>query len=133
MEEIKLDKSKTVQSFWFDVAKQNTSGLKEYFTQNAVINWHNTNERFTVEEYIIANCEYPGCWNGKVERFEILDNLVITVAKVWTADETMVLHATSFFEFTNDKITVLNEYWGDDGTAPQWRLDKHIGKPIKDK
>jgi len=29
-----------------------------------------------------------------------------------------------------DRIKLLDEYWGDDGTAPQWRKDKHIGKSI---
>ncbi len=29
-----------------------------------------------------------------------------------------------------DKIVAMNEYWGDDGIAPQWRLDKNIGMTI---
>jgi len=24
----------------------------------------------------------------------------------------------------------MDEYWADDGNAPQWRLDKNIGKTI---
>ncbi|NLM10011.1 MAG: nuclear transport factor 2 family protein, partial [Clostridiaceae bacterium] len=36
-----------------------------------------------------------------------------------------------FFEFKGDKISCLDEYWGDDGIAPQWRLDKQIGQPIR--
>ena len=31
----------------------------------------------------------------------------------------------------NDKIIEVDEYWGDDGPAPQWRMNKHIGRPIK--
>ena len=31
----------------------------------------------------------------------------------------------------DDKITAMDEYYTDDGMAPQWRLDKHIGAPIK--
>lgn len=42
----------------------------------------------------------------------------------------MSVHATSFFEFRNGKIKVLDEYWGDDGKVPQWRIEKQIGKPI---
>ena len=30
----------------------------------------------------------------------------------------------------DDKILSRDEYWGDDGIAPHWRLDKKIGKPI---
>lgn len=40
--------------------------------------------KFTVEEYIRANCEYPREWDGK--------------------------------------ILSLDEYWEDDGAAPQWRF-----------
>lgn len=35
------------------------------------------------------------------------------------------------FVWKNNKIISVDEYWGDDGDAPQWRLDKHIGSPIK--
>lgn len=28
------------------------------------------------------------------------------------------------------EITALDEYWGDDGTAPEWRLEMKIGRPI---
>jgi hypothetical protein len=31
------------------------------------------------------------------------------------------------------KIASVDEYWGDDGAAPQWRQDKHIGTIIKEK
>lgn len=27
----------------------------------------------------------------------------------------------------------MDEYWGDDGEAPQWRIDKHIGTEIRGK
>ena len=36
----------------------------------------------------------------------------------------------SFFKFENDRILTLDEYWGECGDAPQWRLDKKIGKKI---
>lgn len=29
-----------------------------------------------------------------------------------------------------DKIVSMDEYWVDDGKAPQWRLKKHIGQAI---
>lgn len=33
--------------------------------------------------------------------------------------------------FVDGKIAFTDEYWGDDGAAPQWRLDKHIETKIK--
>ena len=82
-----------VYSFWNDTLAQDAVKIRKYFHENAYINWHDTNEHFTLEEFIIANCEYPDKWNGKVEK--------------------------------------VLEYWGEDDDVPQWRLDKHIGKPIK--
>ncbi len=37
---------------------------------------------------------------------------------------------TSFIITVDDKIAAIDEYWADDGIAPQWRLDKHIGTAI---
>ena len=120
-----------ILEFWQDVAAQNVNKLQNYFSPQATINWHNTNEQFSSEEYIIANCEYPGTWCGKVERIELMENLVITATKICLSDKDTSFHATSFFRFDKDKIISLDEYWGDDGVAPQWRIDKEIGKPIK--
>lgn len=120
-----------LRAFWHDIATQNAEALPAYFADDAYIRWNNTNEQFTVAEFIIANCEYPGNWACEVARIELLPEVAITVTRVWLADLSASFHVTSFFEFSGDKIAVLNEYWGDDGTAPQWRLDKHIGSPIK--
>jgi len=111
-----------------NVSSQNEIELKSYFHVDAFIPGHNTNELFTVSEFIRANCEYPGNWNGEVERIELAGNTVITVTRVWTNG--MSFHATSFFEITEGKIKTLDEYWGDDGEVPQWRKDMSIGKPI---
>ena len=119
-----------VIALWNDMDKQNWSNIGTYFEDRAVINWNNTNERFTVEEFIRVNAEYPGDWSIEIERLECTGNLVISVVKVQLKSDNISVHATSFFEFNNGKIKVLNEYWGDDGKAPQWRIEKQIGKPI---
>lgn len=126
-----MNRDQLVKNFWNDVAGQDAEALRSYFHPNAYVRWNNTNEHFNVDEYITANCEYPGDWRGEVERIEQTGDLVISVTRVWLADNSVSFHATSFFEFSYDKILVLNEYWGDDGEAPGWRLDKHIGTPIK--
>ena len=126
-----MDIKKRVLNFWEDVIEQNPIKLQAYFETNAIINWHNTNESFTPEEYIIANCEYPGKWCGEVEKLEIVDDLAISVTRVWLLDNSVSVHATSFIRFCGEKIISMDEYWGDDGIAPQWRKDKKIGTPIK--
>lgn len=120
-----------IYKFWRDVLEQNADALREYFDKEAFINWHCTNERFSAEEFILVNCEYPGSWDGEVERVEKIGNLYITVTHVSSKDRTMSFHVTSFIRVLEDKITAVDEYWADDGTAPDWRRDKKIGKAIK--
>ncbi len=125
-----MDKVQLVTAFWADVVAQRAHNLREYFIPTATINWHNTNEHFTVEEYIVANCEYPGDWRGQVERLEVFGDKAVSVTRVWLADQNTSYHAVSFFGFVGDKIAILDEYWGDDGAPPQWRQDKNIGSFI---
>lgn len=42
------------------------------------------------------------------------------IKKLWSA----------VLRLEGDKIISADEYWEDDGIAPQWRLDKQIGLPI---
>ena len=121
-----------IYEFWKAVLKQDEQEIRNYFHQDARICWHCTIELFTLDEYIIANCEYPGDWDGVVERVELLDDLIISVTLVYPKDQTVSYHVVSFLKLQQDKIISLDEYWADDGNAPQWRLDKHIGKPIKE-
>ena len=65
-----------IYEFWKAVLKQDEQEIRNYFHQDARICWHCTNELFTLDEYIIANCEYPGDWDGVVERVELLDILI---------------------------------------------------------
>lgn len=125
-----MNNKEKVISLWNDIDKQNWDNLYLYFEDDAKIDWKNTNERFNLEEFIIVNSKYPGDWKIIIERLECIENLVISVVNVRHKTDDISVHATSFFEFNDGNIKLLNEYWGDDGRAPQWRIDKRIGKPI---
>ena len=122
--------SQFIKNFWTVTLAQQQEKMVDYFDKAAVIRWHNTNEQFTVSDFIRANCEYPGKWQGEVERIEEINNLIITATAVWIEDKTAAFHVVSFFRLNNGKIVELDEYWGDDGPAPQWRLDMKIGGRI---
>ena len=85
-----------IYEFWKAVLKQDEQEIRNYFHQDARICWHCTNELFTLDEYIIANCEYPGDWDGVVERVELLDDLIISVTLVYPKDQTASYHVVSF-------------------------------------
>jgi len=57
-----------IQKFWSAVLRQDREELKDFFWEEARVDWPNTNEHFTVSEFIRANCDYPGQWDGEVER-----------------------------------------------------------------
>lgn len=117
--------------FWKYVLKQDAEKIRTFFCEDGYVNWHCTNEHFNVEEYIRANCDYPGDWAGEVERTETVNDLVITVTRVYPKDKTSSFHVTSFFRIENDKIKSVDEYWADDGEAPDWRKQMRIGKRIQ--
>lgn len=119
-----------IYKFWNDILEQNANAIRGYFDKNAYINWHCTNEQFNVDEFIIANCEYPGSWNGNVERVEKINDIFVTATHVYSQNQELSFHVTSFIKVVDNKIAAMDEYWADDGIPPKWRLDKQIGKAI---
>jgi hypothetical protein len=125
-----MDRKQIIINYWQEINNKNWQELNKYFADNAVINWYNTNETFTVNEFITVNHEYPGNWEIIIERLEQSSDTVISAVKVFSEEDGDSFHATSFFQFRDDKINILDEYWGDDGNPPKWRIDKKIGKII---
>ena len=119
-----------IYAFWRDVLAQNKRAIPGYFAKDAVIRWPCTGERFTVDEFVTANCAYPGRWDGRVERMEQRGDLLVTVTHVHNREESASFHAVSFFQMTGDRIAALDEYWAEDGEPPQWRKDMRLGKSI---
>lgn len=120
-----------IKEFWNAVLRQDADKISTFFKENAYVNWNCTNEHFTVKEFIQANCEYPGEWDGVIERIEEVGNLIITVVNVFSSDKELSFHVVSFIEIEEDQIIAINEYWGDDGMPPKWRQDKQIGTKIQ--
>lgn len=120
-----------IKALWHDIITQNRIALSSYFCDDAVIYWHCTNEKFTVDEYIKVNCDYPGEWHGEIERIEEFDSKIILVGKVQSFDNTISCHVTSFIKLRDNKICEMDEYWAEDGAVPSWRKDLGIGNAIR--
>ncbi len=121
-----------ISAFISAVLRQDAHMMRTFFRPDAYINWHNTNEHFTVDEYIRVNCEYPGQWMGEIEQIVESGNLLVTAIHVQSLDGTISCHCTSFVRLEEGKIASIDEYWGDDGEVPQWRKEKHIGTKIRE-
>ena len=119
-----------VTDFWHDIHNQNWDKLADYFSETAVINWHHTNEQFTVDEYILINSEYPGTWIIETEHFLEVDGFVTSVIKAFAPDKSVIFHAVSFFSFEDTKICTLDEYWSLVIEPPQWRKEMKVGRPL---
>ena len=117
-------------AFFRAVIEQNAEALRAFFHQDAWVDWLCTSERFTVDEYIRANCEYPGDWRGAIEKCIWTQAGYVLAAKVWPKDESASFHVVSFVQIAQGKITSMEEYWADDGPAPEWRRKMNIGRPI---
>jgi hypothetical protein len=137
LEERRMPDNFDFHGFFEAVIRQDADKLRIYFEPDAHIFWSNTNEEFTVDEYIRANCEYPGQWEGKVERVDEIkgcDQQIVFVARVWNA-EGVAARVVSFVQFgdTEDElIAMLDENWGDIGEPPEWRKAMGIGKRYPD-
>ena len=117
-----------IVQYWQAVLAQQPQQMRRFFDPEAAINRHNTGEQFTAEEFIRANCAYPGRWNGRLERVETLPDRIITAVQVFSRDGRISCHVTSFMQLRQDRILTLDEYWGDDGEAPRWRQQMQLGR-----
>jgi hypothetical protein len=119
-----------INNYWQVVLNQEASKIEAFFHEEAVIKWRDTNEQFTVSEFIQANCEYPGEWSGEIKRIERTPEQLISVTHVFSKDKSANFHVVSFIKIKDNKIMEIDEYWGEIGSIPQWRIDKNIGRKI---
>ena len=55
---------------------------------------------------------------------------MILVAFISSKTKNISFYVTSFLKILDDKIIELDEYWGDNGVPPKWRIDMNIGSKI---
>jgi len=129
-----------IHDFFEAVISQDAEKLRQFFEPDAMIFWANTNEEFTVDEYIRANCEYPGTWHGLMEDvdeivpFDPYEPKMLYIAKVWddNGNTSRVVGRIDFGNTENELIQRLIEYWSDIGEPPEWRIKMNIGKRYLD-
>ncbi len=120
-----------IQAFITAVVTKNESEMRKFLADEVIVRWHNTNEEFTLEEYLQANCAYPGDWVGNVERIIPTDDGCVAIIKILSNDALVQFHQISVVTMQDEKIVALDEYYSEDGVAPQWRLDMNIGNAIQ--
>ncbi len=109
------------ERYWQDCVRQDKESLRTWFWPDARIIWPCTEEVFTVDEFILANCEYPGDWSGELKRVTQTPAGAVTEYRIASADGKFSCHVASIFTLYKGKIVSLTEYYADDGPPPAWR------------
>lgn len=125
-------KERLVRGLWQDMDRQNWQALPAYFSLAADIFWHDSDERFDVSGFQRANSEYPGDWRIQIQCLELFaEGSMLSIARV-AMEGGPSFHVCSFFAFDEkaEKISRLDEYWGEVGPAPEWRRELGISRPI---
>ena len=109
------------ERYWQDCIGQDRDALRTWFWPDARIIWPCTDEVFTVEEFLTANCDYPGNWKGQLINAIPTPMGAVTEVRIVSVDSSYSCHAASIFTLYEDKILSLTEYFADDGPPPAWR------------
>lgn len=123
-----MDSEARIHALWQAVAAQDREALAGFFTEDAVVLWPNSGERFSLADYLRANCDYPGQWRGQVE--QIGQDGGVSVTRVWDAEE-HTFRVVSFYRWRGERIERMEEYWGDVGPAPDWRRELSVGRALR--
>ena len=107
--------------YWQDCIRQDKEALETWFLPDTKVIWPCTAEIFTLKEFLLANCEYPGDWTGELLQVTPTAAGVVTEVRIASADGTYSCHVASFFTLRDGKIASLTEYYADDGPPPDWR------------
>lgn len=118
-----------VRKFWKAVNDAAFDDLERIMKADTNIWLPNTREVFKgVEKYIRFNKTYPGRWYAEIESIYSTSENVITVVHVHDEVNTLSFFVNSIFSFSDDMISEIKEYWGDNGEPPQWRLDEKLSE-----
>ncbi len=120
-----------LEQYWKLIDERKWEELAGVFHPDSIIYWPNTNEKFKLDEFILANKRYPGNWRVTLKHVMVTNNAQVSVAKVINESKGVSFHATSICEIKDGKILSLHEYWGDDAQPPQWRRALGIGSKIE--
>lgn len=121
-----MNNSSTVRTLWKLFSEQKWDESKFLFHSDFQAYWPQSKEKFVgSENFVEMNRSYPGNHVAGVRHiFEKEDTVVCTV--FISADTGQTAFATSWFEFKDEKIYRVTEYWGEEYEAPKsrekWRL-----------
>lgn len=119
----------TISEFWTLFGEAKFAEAGKLMHPELIVHWPNTREVFRGrDEFVAVNEKYPGRWAISLEKLMSIDDIVVSVAKVESPDQTQSCYATSFFTIQNGLIMEIVEYWSDNGEPPQWRIEAGLSE-----
>ena len=79
-----------VHAYWNAIHELRFQDVRELFCDTAEITWPNTEEVFTLDEFIAVNEAYPGEWEEEVLHIYEANDILISEASVKGKDMTFL-------------------------------------------
>jgi GNAT superfamily N-acetyltransferase len=116
-----------VRALWAHVQARDWAAMRAAYTDDAVMTWPVSAERFEGAELIVrVNAEYPEGWSIEVHAIDALaDGRVHSIVEVPHGDDRYF--ALSRFTFVGTLIAAVQEHWANAESPPAWRLQLGAG------
>ncbi|WP_371806748.1 hypothetical protein [Candidatus Lokiarchaeum ossiferum] len=122
-------REKLIRDFWSFFDQRKFENVKPLLHKEFTAIWETTNEVFPSRDALIkVNCDYPGNWHTVPQRIELFDNGAVSIVSVYSDDRPDRYFATSFYDFKDNLIRKITEYWATVEEAPEWRKGYSIPK-----
>lgn len=120
---------------WERISQARFDELPVLFNDDAEISLPNTRETFeSLSRFIAFIKAYPGSWQAEVIRVCPCGASAVSITKVSSRGKALSFYVTSYYEFRNGKVQNMEEYWGENGSPPDWRKDgKYTKVPLDTK
>ncbi len=110
-----------VRALWAHVQARDWAAMRAAYTDDAVMTWPVTGERFSGADLIVrVNAEYPEGWQVEVKEIDaLIDGRVHSIVEVPHGNDRHF--ANSRFAFHGTRITAVHEHWATGHAPPAWR------------
>lgn len=111
-----------VRTYWHNISDQKWEEAESLLHPNFIAEWPQSRERFRDRAaYIQMNREYPGTHRVEILQMEAREDRAVATVFIHAVDTGQKAFATSWFEFTEGKISKLTEFWAEPYPAPEAR------------
>ena len=121
-----MSNEEIVKQFWqlFDTGQIDEAG--ELLHDDFICEWITTGEKFNKEQFIKVNKDYPLSWYTKLQQYYDVKNKGISIVHVYSDEAEARFYVTSIYEFKENSILRVEEYWATCEEVPKWRKSYSI-------